>query len=208
MAAKTTKRQPKTASAQATRDSILEAAAHILLMKGLDEVNTNAVAERAGVSIGSLYQYFEDKDEIFSELLSNTIQKRFDRVKESISLSMVFGSLEEIVSTIVDALIDYESETEAKIESLLLPHLLSLKGFNWKAQVTQVNDVLKPLIKAALIIKEPKLRNRDISLVSFILIQAIRGIIFGNAFLPEPNLKLKDLKGEVKRLIIAYLRSA
>ena len=58
------RRMPRQARAQATMDSILEAAAQVLQRSGVEGFNTNAVAERAGVSIGTLYQYFRDKDAI------------------------------------------------------------------------------------------------------------------------------------------------
>jgi AcrR family transcriptional regulator len=48
---------------------ILEAAARILEAHGFEGFNTNAVAERAGVSIGSLYQYFPNKDALLSGLI-------------------------------------------------------------------------------------------------------------------------------------------
>lgn len=50
-------------------NSILEASARILETDGLPGFNTNAVARRAGVSIGSLYQYFPNKDAILLELI-------------------------------------------------------------------------------------------------------------------------------------------
>jgi AcrR family transcriptional regulator len=55
------KKWPIQARARATVDAMLVAAAHILETRGLAAVNTNAIAERAGVSIGSLYQYFPNK---------------------------------------------------------------------------------------------------------------------------------------------------
>jgi len=58
------RRMPRQARAQATVDSILEAAAQVLQRAGHDGFNTNAVAQRAGVSIGTLYQYFPGKDAI------------------------------------------------------------------------------------------------------------------------------------------------
>jgi AcrR family transcriptional regulator len=58
------RRRPKQARARATCDAILEAASQILERDGADGFNTNAVAERAGVSIGTLYQYFPDKTAI------------------------------------------------------------------------------------------------------------------------------------------------
>jgi AcrR family transcriptional regulator len=55
------RRRPKQARSRATREAIVEATAQILERRGSEGLNTNAVAERAGVSIGTLYQYFADK---------------------------------------------------------------------------------------------------------------------------------------------------
>ena len=60
------RRSPKQARARATVDAIVEAAAQVLERRGADGFNTAAVAERAGVSIGTLYQYFPDKQAILA----------------------------------------------------------------------------------------------------------------------------------------------
>jgi AcrR family transcriptional regulator len=52
---------------------ILEAAARILELFGFEGFNTNAIAERAGVSIGSLYQYFPSKDALLSGLIAREV---------------------------------------------------------------------------------------------------------------------------------------
>lgn len=59
---------PQQPRAEQTVATILEAAARILETKGLAGLNTNAVAQRAGVSIGSLYQYFPGKDALIVAL--------------------------------------------------------------------------------------------------------------------------------------------
>jgi AcrR family transcriptional regulator len=53
----------------ATVAAVLEAAARILETEGLEGYTTNAVARRAGISIGSLYQYFPSKDAITKALI-------------------------------------------------------------------------------------------------------------------------------------------
>jgi AcrR family transcriptional regulator len=58
------RRSPKQARSRATWDAIVEAASQILERGGPDALNTNDVAARAGVSIGTLYQYFPDKQAI------------------------------------------------------------------------------------------------------------------------------------------------
>jgi AcrR family transcriptional regulator len=62
------RRDPSQARAKQTVDVIIEAAGQLLVAHGRAAVTTNAVAERAGVSIGSLYQYFPNKESIFSAL--------------------------------------------------------------------------------------------------------------------------------------------
>lgn len=60
------RRKPRQARSQATWEAIVEAAAQILERRGPGGFNTNEVAERAGVSIGTLYQYFADKHAILA----------------------------------------------------------------------------------------------------------------------------------------------
>src|ERR1700761_9502468 len=53
--------------------AIVEGAARILEKDGFEKFNTNAVAEKAGVSIGSLYQYFPNKDVLLAELMEREL---------------------------------------------------------------------------------------------------------------------------------------
>lgn len=62
------RRRPRQARARATKEAIFEAAIQILEGEGEAAFNTNRVAERAGVSIGTLYQYFARKEDILIEL--------------------------------------------------------------------------------------------------------------------------------------------
>lgn len=65
----TPRKKPLQARSRALYAAILEATARILETEGLEAANTNAIAEHAGVSVGSLYQYFPDKTAIFAELI-------------------------------------------------------------------------------------------------------------------------------------------
>ncbi|WP_017387648.1 TetR/AcrR family transcriptional regulator [Acinetobacter calcoaceticus] len=71
------RKRPRQARSVATFEAILEAAARILESLGFAGFNTNAVAELAGVSIGSLYQYFPSKNALIIELI------RRERIKLS-----------------------------------------------------------------------------------------------------------------------------
>ena len=69
------RRKPKQARSQGTVDSILEAAIQLLQRDGAHGLNTNRVAERAGVSIGTLYQYFPDKEAILLAVARRELAK-------------------------------------------------------------------------------------------------------------------------------------
>lgn len=73
---------PGQARSRATIEAVLAAAAHILEHDGLGGFNTNAVAERAGVSIGSLYQYFPNKDAILVALIEQQTAAFADSIAE------------------------------------------------------------------------------------------------------------------------------
>ena len=63
------RRRPAQARSQLTVDAILEAAGRMAVELGEAALNTNAIAERAGVSIGTLYQYFPSKEAIVGDLV-------------------------------------------------------------------------------------------------------------------------------------------
>lgn len=72
----TMRKEPRQARSRATTDAILDAAAHILGERGWAGLTTNTVADVAGVSIGSLYQYFPNK----LALIEAVRQRHFDDV--------------------------------------------------------------------------------------------------------------------------------
>lgn len=67
------RRQPVQARAQRTLEAIVQAAAQILVKEGEAALTTNRIAERAGVSIGTLYQYFPDKQAVLRATASRGV---------------------------------------------------------------------------------------------------------------------------------------
>lgn len=80
----TPRKRPLQSRSRATVQAVLTAAAHILEERGLSGFNTNAVAERAGVSIGSLYQYFPSKDAILVALMEQSLTMFSEDLSEAI----------------------------------------------------------------------------------------------------------------------------
>ena len=71
------RKQPRQRRSVATVTAILDAAARILTETGYATASTNRIAERAGVSIGSLYEYFPGKEAVFGELRRREAQKAY-----------------------------------------------------------------------------------------------------------------------------------
>jgi AcrR family transcriptional regulator len=80
----TQRKRPVQSRSRATVEAVLAAAARILEDQGLSGFNTNAVAERAGVSIGSLYQYFPSKDAILVALMEQSLTLFYEDLSAAI----------------------------------------------------------------------------------------------------------------------------
>ncbi len=74
------RKQPRQSRAQATVDAILEATIQVLLTDGLQRLTTTRVAERAGVSVGTMYQYFPQKQALLFALLSRHMEKTAEAI--------------------------------------------------------------------------------------------------------------------------------
>jgi AcrR family transcriptional regulator len=81
--AQVSRRRPRQERARETVRAILSAAAQLFAAEGYAGTTTNSIARRAGVSIGSLYQYFPNKDSILSALLERHHREVNDVVQRS-----------------------------------------------------------------------------------------------------------------------------
>jgi AcrR family transcriptional regulator len=93
------RKQPGQARSVDTVAAILEAAAHILEEDDYSQYSTNTIAKRAGVSIGSLYQYFPGKDAITIAL----IQQQGDEVTSDIEKAALIEDWRDAIRTMIVA---------------------------------------------------------------------------------------------------------
>ncbi len=100
------RKSPQQKRATATLEAIVEAAAHILREGGAEALTTNAIAARAGVSIGSLYQYFPNKQAIVRAMIAREF-----KLAEAIRPATIDGdgATEEVVRAIVDWHFDFRA---------------------------------------------------------------------------------------------------
>ncbi len=81
------RKTPLQSRSRATCDAVLEAAARILESEGRQAFTTNHVAELAGISVGSLYQYFPGKEAIVAVLVRQLRQEMLDDFEEAVRQS-------------------------------------------------------------------------------------------------------------------------
>lgn len=79
------RKRPRQKRSAATVEVILDGAARILEREGLERFNTNAVAAVAGVSVGSLYQYFPGKDALMAALVRRDAARFAAEVSEAVA---------------------------------------------------------------------------------------------------------------------------
>jgi AcrR family transcriptional regulator len=114
------KKQPQQARSRSTVNAILESAARILARHGWAEFTTNAVAEAAGVGIGSLYQYFPNKMAIVDSIL----QRHFDEIlavlRSAVGDDRAAPSVEKLVTGMIAAHSEHSSLHHVLLEEIPL----------------------------------------------------------------------------------------
>jgi AcrR family transcriptional regulator len=98
------RKQPKQARSLETVNVIIEAAARILESHGREGFSTNAVAERAGVSIGSLYQYFPQKEALIGALIA----RETSRLIEDAEVARSEPTGREALSALIHACVEHQ----------------------------------------------------------------------------------------------------
>ncbi|WP_208348347.1 TetR/AcrR family transcriptional regulator [Pseudaestuariivita rosea] len=103
-------RKPKQSRSKATVAAILEAAAQILAKDGWDGFNTNVIAKRAGVSIGSLYEYFPNKQALVDAIAEDHLSKGEALVSAASSLLVPTVAPDDIVKILVSGIVELHKD--------------------------------------------------------------------------------------------------
>jgi AcrR family transcriptional regulator len=117
------RRQPTQNRAQETVNAILDAVIRLLKRDGASAITTNSIAETAGVSIGSVYQYFLNKQAIFIALHERHINQ-VDRVLQARISESAGEPLDRLVASLLDGMIEVHA-SDSELAALLnteVPH--------------------------------------------------------------------------------------
>ncbi|HLI12648.1 MAG TPA: TetR/AcrR family transcriptional regulator [Alphaproteobacteria bacterium] len=195
------RKKPQQARAEGTVDTILEAAAQILQTHP-DDFTTNRVAERAGFGIGTLYQYFPNKD----ALLLAIAERESRRIVAAIKAEIDAGAgqpLEARIRALVRRLIGGFGGRQRTRKAVLLA-VLRRAGPGVAAK--PVAEVANHLIERLLRENSPEIR-RPTSAAIFVATRAVAGCIRAAVIEESPLLATREFEDEVVRLMVRALRA-
>ena len=187
-----------------TVDAIVEATARILVKEGYDRASTNRIASAAGVSIGSLYQYFPSKEAVVAALIERHTEELFQVVLNAmlkVSERPIEIGARELIAAAIDA-----HRVDPKLHRVLaeeVPRIGRLEN------IDAVEKRGRTLIRGYLEAHRGEIDVTDLDLAAFILATVIEALTH-SAVLRRPDVLADERAGEfvdeVTQLVIRYLR--
>lgn len=193
------RRKPRQVRAELTRERILTAAAHVFAEHGYAAGTTNRIAERARISIGSLYQYFPNKDAILAELLVRHIDR--GRWTQADQLDLSAGSLEAAVRALVRDAIDNHRDDPQLLrimmeEAPVSQELIETIERHGRLRVGQVRDLLA---------RHPDVRVGDLDTAAELIVGTVE--LNTHKLMADPRtLRVETFENELVDMITRYLR--
>ena len=193
---RTMRRVPQQERGERRRAEILEAAAQLIGELGYEAATMTAVAERAHTAIGTVYEYFPNKEAVAKALHSHygiEIEDRWVQLdKNATGLSV-----KEMVDEMIDVIVSFMNERPAYIP------LLSAPIFFKRDPAARIR--LRERFAGFFIAKKPSLSREAAFRVASILLQTVKGLyaLYADA---KPR-ERTELVTEYKQLLTAYLEA-
>jgi AcrR family transcriptional regulator len=190
------------ARAQATVEAILEAASQVFASHGYAAATTNRIAQRAGVSIGSLYQYFPNKDAILVALARRHLAEGLEVLGPQLRRLNDGEAWDEVLPDVVEAMVAMHAVApllhRCLFEETRLPKEL-------RDELEALEDALVALTAEALA-ADPTCAPADPSLAAAIVVNAIEGLTHRLVLRPPVDADPARVAGEITALVRAYLQ--
>lgn len=200
------RRRPRQARARATTEAILEAAARVLAACGYAATTTNHVAAEAGVSIGSLYEYYPSKDALVVAILEAHIAEAAGVLEEAAATvrARPDASLEWTIGTFVAAMVRLHASDpglhRVLFEEAPLPARVrrTLAGVE-SAMVAHTTELLR---------RHPAVRVADPALAAALVVRTVEALTHHHVLL-DPTRAVDDARWarEVTTLVTRYLEA-
>lgn len=197
------RKKPRQERSRETVAAILEASARVFAEFGYAAGTTNRIAERAGVSIGSLYEYFPNKDALLVALMEAHVAEG-QAILAAAAAEVVDSGLplRKVAERLVRAMIDLHARDRALhrvlFEEVPLPRRVRRQLDNVEREIAaQLAEYLR---------YNPEVRVPDVDLAAMILVQAIEGLTHRLVVHGTPS-EAEAQAAEFVRLITSYLTS-
>lgn len=183
-----TRRVPRQYRSRQTVEAVLAAVPIVLKQQGVRSLTTNRIAEVAGVSIGSLYQYFPDKQSVFNALHQRHVEDVRHVLKHN-TAACTPSSFSEFVVNLVEELVDIHSiDTE-------LHQLIS-------ASINERPEHFRGVLRAAFAEAMDQCSSDSRNSILFVLPGLVDSVVHDVTLSP---LNSRDAKGEAVKATLAYL---
>lgn len=190
------RKSPRQERARATVEAILQASTYILKKHGFSAMTTNAVADRAGVNIASLYQYFPNKDAILVELMRRHVEAT--RRTTSQALAQSKSPRAKVRNAIEAAIAAHAVDPE-------LHRIFTMEGIRLGLPPFETDIDAQLLDQTHRWVKGTRRQNAKLAL--WIAETAVHAVIHA-AFIERPEYaRSPELAGELSQLVLRYLRA-
>ena len=186
-----------------TVDAITRATARILVKEGYDHASTNRIAEAAGVSIGSLYQYFPNKEAIVAALLDRHITD-MNRLLVDAAAHAVSWPLERAVRHIIEAMIDAH-RVDPQLHKVFVEQL---PRFGRLDRIHQIEEQGLSLVRTYLELRRAEIGVEDLDMASFVVVHAVESLTHAAVVLHPEMLESDRLIEETTAMVVRYLKGA
>jgi len=181
-------------------EALIEATARILRTEGAEAVSTNRVAEVAGVSVGSLYQYFPGKDALMYAVLERNERAQLEQMREALKPPLD-GPLTELVRRVVSALLQFHRD-DPQLTRVLLEQRRRLIDIR---PLVELEVSFNAVIELALRARADELRDLPMDIAPFIIQRAVDALSFETVVRRPELLNDPRFPEEVAQLLLRYV---
>ena len=188
---------------RATVDALVEATARILVKDGFEKTSTNRIAEVAGVSVGSLYQYFPSKEALVAAVIDRHNEEIMAIVRTTLC-EVADMPLEKAVRRLVTVAIDAH-RINPKLHRVLAEQIPRAGKLDVEAYSREIHT----LVRAYLECRRKEMRKVDLDVATFLCVSTIEAVAH-NAVLDQAEMLsdklVRTLVDETTRMVVGYLR--
>lgn len=180
--------------------AVYEATVQVLLREGLGRFTTTRVAERAGVSVGSLYQYFPNKNALLAAVLERHLDFVVTRFEQA--CAEAHGRpLEDMAAALVGSFVAAKTERLDISRALYLPSS-EVGGPELVAAMTRRAQSAA----IAMLATASDADFEDLTMVTFVLLTSVIGSVQALLQSQTPSATVEDLRSHLVVMALAYLR--